>query len=438
MSAVPTPSTTSKRKRFSFTKVSASNEKTEELITLASTFANSTEESDSLWLSSAATKLPVQSVTSDMILVFPEEKGDENEVINDEWAMSSNWVYYTVQLKDSTSMTIKIVGSMFPSENEIQICALVKVKHPEYLLVTKNATEEEGRKLILVGQSTEGETEHVEKIVKIVSLYGIRDLDNNPRECSFKNEGIKRMVKVAGIIRLMGMERFERLIVDLLYCRKTFNETVERYVASSLTLPEDSMFKTFVKRPNLKGLAIIDNDDKFEKFLLGNYPLYDRSGISLSDFIRHRSQAYIWGNAPTREGRTMLVDAFTNLQKVLVVFYGMQYNTCCGDVIAVLEENADVLRKFNDSFLQVKFEMVLSQFFQDIYKEKHSFVYPSMSMDTPIRCAALLKIYLSEEVKCARRQQGDDRDWELHPHSFFYSTEEEFNKNNFGNVSQKE
>ena len=320
-------------------------------MTLASVFANSTEESDSLWLTSAATKLPVQSVTSDMILVFPEEKGDENEVINDEWAMSSNWVYYTVQFKDSTSMTIKIVGSMFPSENEIHIGAVVNVKHPEYVLVTKKDTEMETRKLIPVGQSTDGETEQVKKAVKIVSLYGIRDLDNNPRECSLKNEGIKRMVKVAGIIRLMGMERFERLIIDLLYCRKTFNETVERYVASSLTLPEDSMFKTFVKRPNLKGLAIIDNDDKFEKFLLGNYPLYDRSGISLSDFIRYRSQAYVWGNAPTREGRTMLVDAFTNLQKVLVVFYGRHYNTCCEDVIAVLEENADVLRKFNDSFL---------------------------------------------------------------------------------------
>ena len=52
-------------------------------------------------------------------------------------------------------------------------------------------------------------------IVKVVSLYGIRDLDSCPRECSLKNEGIKRMVKVAGMIRLMGMDRFERLIVLL-------------------------------------------------------------------------------------------------------------------------------------------------------------------------------------------------------------------------------
>lgn len=104
------------------------------------------------------------------------------------------------------------------------------------------------------------------------------------------------MVKVVGFIRRMGIDGFERLIVDLLYCRRTFNETVERYVASSLTLPEDSIFKSFIKRPTLEGFAIIDNEEKIEKLLLGNDTLYDRSGISLSDFIRHRSQAYVWGN----------------------------------------------------------------------------------------------------------------------------------------------
>ena len=228
------------RKRFRFSKISAGSDRIEEILQIASAV-----ESDSLWLSSAATKLPVQSVTGDMILVYPEEKGDDKETINDEWAMTSNCVYYTVQSKDDIFMTIKILGTMFESDNDIKVGGLVTVKHTEYLLVTKNNTEVEGSKLIAVGPSAEDETEQVEKVVKIVALYGIRDLDNNPRECSLKNEGIKRMVKVAGIIGLMGMDRFERLIVDLLYCRKTFNETVERYVASSLTLPEDSIFKTF-------------------------------------------------------------------------------------------------------------------------------------------------------------------------------------------------
>lgn len=174
------------------------------------------------------------------------------------------------------------------------------------------------------------------------------------------------MVKVAGMIRLMGMERFERLVTDLYYCRKMFKETVQRYAASSFSLPEKSAFKIFVKEPDLKGIPIVDNEQKLEKLLLGEYPLYDRTKISLSDLILYRERKYLWGNTPTREGRTMLVQAFTNFQKVMVVYFGMNYETCCDEVLNVLEENMDVLRKFNDSYLQVRFEMVLSRFFQDV------------------------------------------------------------------------
>lgn len=213
------------------------------------------------------------------------------------------------------------------------------------------------------------------------------------------------MVKVAGMIRLMGIERFERLVIDLYYCRKTLKENVHRYVASSFTLPESSIFKTFVKEPNLKGLPIVDNEQKLEKLLLGEYPLYDRTGISLSDFILYRDHKYLWGNTPTREGRTMTVQAFTNFQKVMVVYFGSCYDTCCDDVLNVLEENKDVLRKFNDSYLQIRFEMVLSRFFQDVYKEKQSLIYPTMPMNSPVNCASLFKMYLCEEVKCAKGQK---------------------------------
>jgi hypothetical protein len=115
-------------------------------------------------------------------------------------------------------------------------------------------------------------------------------------------------------------------------------------------------------------------------------------GITLSDFIPYREKVYNWSSAPTREGRTMLVQVFSNLQKVMVVYHGKNYGSCCEDVLTLLEENADILRKFNDAYIQIKFEMTLSQFFQDIYKEKESLTYPSMKMDSPINCAALLKM----------------------------------------------
>ena len=71
----------------------------------------------------------------------------------------------------------------------------------------------------------------------------------------------------------------------------------------------------------------------------------------------------------------MLVLAFTKFQKVMVMYFGMNCESYCDDVLNVLEENMDVLHKFNDSYLQVKFEMVISRFFQDVNKEKQSLVY---------------------------------------------------------------
>lgn len=192
-----------------------------------------------------------------------------------------------------------------------------------------------------------------------------------------------------------------------------------------------------MKQPYLKGLPIVDDDTKLEKFMLGVYPLYDRTGITLSDFIPYREKAYNWSNAPTREGRTMLVQVFINFQKVMVVYHGEHYGSCCEDVLTLLQENADILRKFNDAYIQIKFEMTLSHFFQDIYKEKESLAYPSMKMDSPIYCAALLKMYLNEEVKSARGERGEEKNWEIHPHSFFYSAEGEYSKNIFVNTVVK-
>lgn len=133
----------------------------------------------------------------------------------------------------------------------------------------------------------------------------------------------------------------------------------------------------------------------------------------------------------------MLVQVFSNLQKIMVVYHGEHYGSCCEDVLTLLDENADILRKFNDAYIQIKFEMTLSQFFQDIYKEKESLTYPSMKMDSPINCAALLKMYLNDEVKSARGERREETNWEIHPHSFFYSAEGDYSKNIFVNIVVK-
>ncbi len=215
-------SSVSKRKRFQFIEEDEHDSSTEELLKIASNFVNSADADTSRWLKSAATKALAINATKDMILLYPSSKWDEGETVNDNWALTSNWVFYTLQPVLDDLTPIKVGGTMFPSEEDMHVQKSVKVQLPEYLLQAKNKVEVQGRKLILDDgtQLREGEEEQSNKARITVSLYGIRDLDNNPRTCSLKSEGVKRMVKVAGMIRLMGIERFERLVIDLHYCRK--------------------------------------------------------------------------------------------------------------------------------------------------------------------------------------------------------------------------
>ena len=114
-------------------------------------------------------------------------------------------------------------------------------------------------------------------------------------------------------------------------------------------------------------VKVQDNEETLELLLLGNYPIYDGSQISLKVFIRFKVDNIIWGRSPTRYGRLAFLDAFTNFQKVLVVYFGNDLSTCCEDIIEILIEEKDVLQNFNDSFIQVKLEMAISLFYQNPY-----------------------------------------------------------------------
>ena len=307
----------------------------------------STEEGER-FMETLSKKVHSNFANQGQLIMIPADNRNENEVLDADWGATANFVFALLQEKPTSEISrVTIVGYLHtPAVVELQAKLNIAFKTPNSSLAPLGINDEAIKTMmsqlvsvdVLVEVPEMSKSETIDKmapllesnyIVKVVSLYGIKDSDNCPRECSLKNEGVKRMVKVAGMIRLMGMDRFERLIVDLYYCRRTFNETIQRYVAASATLPDDSIFKTFVKLPKLVGLPIVDNADKLEKLLLGDYPLYDRTGITLSDFIRYKKETYSWGHTPTREGRTLLEEAFTNLRKVMVIFHGYKYSTCC-------------------------------------------------------------------------------------------------------------
>ena len=98
-----------KRKRFYFIEEDEHDSSAEELLKLASNFAASADADTSKWMKSAATKVLANSATKDMILLYPSSKGDDGEIANDEWALTSNSVFYTLQPvpDDFVSQTVK-------------------------------------------------------------------------------------------------------------------------------------------------------------------------------------------------------------------------------------------------------------------------------------------------------------------------------------------
>ena len=76
------------------------------------------------------------------------------------------------------------------------------------------------------------------------------------------------MIIVAGIIRLLHWERFERLIDDLEFKSSHFLEVCQKYADRSGRLPDSSPIKSLAKLNYLIGLPIMDDKTKLENFLL--------------------------------------------------------------------------------------------------------------------------------------------------------------------------
>ena len=406
-------------------------------LNVASEFNSGANLEESRWFYDRSEKVESTKVKTGDSIMIPVDLPDNGESIDERWANSSNWYLCTVQeVNMDLTFEVKVFGTIIDVEEQLllPIGSSIPVALPASVILAKGKLKDMSDRLTLAwnesqSSNTKGEAVGKIKEIKNISMYGIPDLDRVPRQCSLKTEVIKRMIKVGGLIRLLG-DRFERLVKDLLYCRDTFTATCQRYAETSENLPKDSIFKSLVKLPKLKGLPIYDNVDTMEKLMLGEYPLYDRSQISLKDFVSFRSESVKWGKSPTREGRAAFVNAFTNFEKVIVVYFGNDYISCCTRVLEVLNDDDDILQEFNDSFIQVKLEMVISLFFHDIYRERTSLSYPTMPMSSPSQCAALLKRYFKDEMDKAKGVASTNK-WEFHPHSKFYSQEGTFNKVQF-------
>ena len=156
---------------------------------IASDFNDDAPMEHSKWLSSSCDRMLSSEVLKDSLVMAPVDTLDEDEPADDEWAVTSNWYFcYIEEVNMDRTVKVKVLGTVIETVDE-------------HLPIGWSAKVQTGETLDNLGE------------VKRISMYGIPDLDGIPRPWSMKAEGIKRMLKVGGLIRLLG-GRFDRLVKD--------------------------------------------------------------------------------------------------------------------------------------------------------------------------------------------------------------------------------
>jgi hypothetical protein len=92
-----------------------------------------------------------------------------------------------------------------------------------------------------------------------------------------------------------------------------------------------------------------------------------------------------------------------------------------------LEDEAEVFYNFDDLYVTIQLEVIISKFYSDIKYEKVPVIFTEMTMDTPQKCASLLLRHLQFGLTQARRTASTGN-WETQPHSKFYSSEGTYKK----------
>ena len=380
-------------------------------------------------------------------IMIPADTPNKNELLNGDWGATSNFVFALLQEKPTVqTVRVAIVGYLHaPAAVELQAGQFLVYETPGQFLTPQGINEVAVKGMLskpgleeLTPLSTyrvrssdltitdESGKPIVSEKAKQSGLYCVLDLNGILRPCSGKSEGVKRMSKVGGMIRLLGWERFQKLVLDLDYNSKYFMTNCQRYEESAADLPVTSTFKTLGKLSHISDLPVFTNKHKLDCVLLGTYPQYDRTVICLGDFIRTDSVKVQWKEEASRQGRIVLADALRNVEKVFEVFYGTPYKNCFATIIIALEDEAEIFDDYDDLYT-IQLEIIISKFYADIKYERAPVIFTEMTMETLEQCASLLVRHLQFGLTQARRT-APTGNWEKQPHSKFYSSEGTYKK----------
>ena len=125
--------------------------------------------------------------------------------------------------------------------------------------------------------------------------------------------------------------------------------------------------------------------------------------ISLDDYLRQTSSKSVWKKKSSRQGRVLFVEALRNIKLVFTVFYGTHYRGCCAEIITAFEGDEAIFQNFDDLYVHIQLEMLLSKFYADIHYVKRPIVFNTMTMETTEKCAILLQHCSPNEARRGRK-----------------------------------
>ena len=236
-----------------------------------------------------------------------------------------------------------------------------------------------------------------------------------------RTRGMELLRTEIGFIRVLTPTRLKHFLPDYKFEMELWSD-LGRSMGVSAAIPvQDAEFASFQGVRQISMFRACTDKVKFLAALRGGYKAQRWDVIGLREFLRPGEIGTIWGEHPTVEGRRVLASSLDGFVRFYNVYWDLDFMPAIRPLIGLLDNTSDRLGWYFDIFIRAEVELMLSHFFQDVFKYAKSLYFPAQAMGTRGAVVELLQCYV---VALVSRIDG----WEIFPHHMFFSREGPFSQ----------
>jgi len=262
---------------------------------------------------------------------------------------------------------------------------------------------------------------------KQVAGFLVTDADGRKFSCTSRSEAMSRVLKLQGMIRIMGADRFECLVKDLVLDMGDFIEYADNYIRPDHRALGDDGHPLYSLRgaKHIKDTPVVLNKDMLASALRLDFKKCDlkEGSLTLKSFLVPPDKNPVWGRDSSPQGRRAMGSAIRNLEKFLSSYGSSAFDQSLTALVSAIEEG--FTRHYHDIYVWVKIQRMLGYWSADVRTvsaRNPSSHFPGRKVDTPEAVAQLLRLYTKDLINSANGNGAGK--WEESPHSRFYSADD--------------